>query len=480
MNSTVVSAYYHMRAKHSTDEYIRWLNNFLGSIDCNLIFFCEENMLSILKNMRKKYLHRTLFITLSKTEWVAYSKFDLNFWQEQNKVDREQNIHNYELYTVWYEKKEFVKRAIQINHFNTETFIWCDAGAFRNEYVLNDLKYFGNDNSNIPKDKVVLLLIEQYTNEDIEEIKKDPLCKNFDNFDRIGAGIQGAYIETWNKWIELYDKKVDERIKNKMFIGKEQTIMSIIALENPEIVQLIQPRYDIYDCWFTLLYYFTLQTIPLISILIPIYNGIEFIEESVSSVLEQSYEYWELIIGINGHPKDSDVYLIAKEYEKRSVKIKVFDFYTIKGKSTVLNEMIKYCNYEYVAILDVDDIWHKEKLKIQSPYFGIYDVIGSRCVYFGDKEGIVPYIPIGDISNFDFLRVNPVINSSSIIRKNICFWDKNHDGVEDYDLWLKLWRGGKLFYNCGEILIKHRIHKTSAFNNTNNNLVPELINKYSI
>ena len=219
----------------------------------------------------------------------------------------------------------------------------------------------------------------------------------------------------------------------------------------------------------------------MISVLIPIYNGIEFIEESVSSVLEQTFEEWELIIGINGHPKDSDVYLIAKEYEKRNVKVRVFDFYTIKGKSDVLNEMIQYCHYDYdyVAILDVDDIWHKDKLKIQSEYIGNYDVIGSRCIYFGDKEGTVPYIPTGDISSFDFLRVNPVINSSTLIRKTLCFWDKKYDGVEDYDLWLRLWRGGKKFYNYSQILLKHRIHKTSAFNNNNANRVPELIQKYS-
>jgi glycosyltransferase involved in cell wall biosynthesis len=217
----------------------------------------------------------------------------------------------------------------------------------------------------------------------------------------------------------------------------------------------------------------------MISVLIPIYNGIEFIEESVSSVLDQSFEEWELIIGINGHPKDSDVYLTAKEYEKRSVKIRVFDFFTIKGKSDALNEMIKYCHYDYVAILDVDDIWHKDKLKIQSEYIGNYDVIGSRCVYFGDAECAVPYIPTEDISNFDFLRVNPVINSSSIIRKSLCFWNKNYDGVEDYDLWLRLWRVGKKFYNCGQILVNHRIHNTSAFNNSNASRVPELIQKYA-
>ena len=218
----------------------------------------------------------------------------------------------------------------------------------------------------------------------------------------------------------------------------------------------------------------------MISILIPIYNGIEFIEESVGSVLEQTYEDWELIIGINGHTQGSPVYLMAKEYEKRSPKIKVFDFYTIKGKSHVLNEMIQFCKYDYIAILDVDDIWHKDKLKIQSEYIGKYDVIGARCIYFGDKVGTVPYIPLGDISCFDFLRVNPVINSTALIRKELCFWDKSFDGVEDYDLWLRLWRASKKFYNCSQILLKHRIHKTSAFNNTNSNKVPELIQKYSV
>ena len=53
----------------------------------------------------------------------------------------------------------------------------------------------------------------------------------------------------------------------------------------------------------------------MISILIPIYNGIEFIEESVSSVLNQTYDQWELLIGINGHPHDSDIYKIANIFK---------------------------------------------------------------------------------------------------------------------------------------------------------------------
>ena len=213
-----------------------------------------------------------------------------------------------------------------------------------------------------------------------------------------------------------------------------------------------------------------------ISILMPIYNGIEFIEESVSSILEQKYTSWELIIGINGHLPNSDVYQVAKKYEKHSNKIVVLDFFEMKGKSNTLNEMLKFCKYEYVALLDVDDIWHPEKLAIQTQKLNQYDVIGSRCVWFGDRPDIVPFIPVGDISDFDFTSVNPIINSSSIIRKNLCYWKKEWDGIEDYDLWLRLQKQKYKFFNFKEILVKHRIHESSAFNSKgNHNKVTELL-----
>jgi teichuronic acid biosynthesis glycosyltransferase TuaG len=214
----------------------------------------------------------------------------------------------------------------------------------------------------------------------------------------------------------------------------------------------------------------------MISILIPVYNGIEFIEESVSSVLSQTYTDWELLIGVNGHPPDSEVYKTAKEYEKKSEKIRVFDFHEIKGKSNTLNFMLKYCKYDYIALLDVDDIWHEEKLKVQSKKLNKFDVIGSNCVWFGDRTGVVPPIPVKDISNFNFALVNPIINSSSIIRKELCYWDKKFDGVEDYDLWIRLRKQNKSFYNFKAILVKHRIHNTSAFNSKgNDNLVDDLL-----
>lgn len=209
----------------------------------------------------------------------------------------------------------------------------------------------------------------------------------------------------------------------------------------------------------------------------PIYNGIEFINESIPSILQQTYDEWELLIGINGHPENSEVYKIAKLFED-SNKIRVFDFYNIHGKANTLNEMIKYCKYNYIALLDVDDLWHPQKLQIQCQLLNKFDVIGSACVWIGDRPGVVPQIPTGDISNFDFSIVNPIINSSVLIKKEFCFWNEN--GIEDYDLWLRLRKLNKKFFNFNEILVFHRIHQQSAFNSggKNNNKVDNLLSSH--
>jgi teichuronic acid biosynthesis glycosyltransferase TuaG len=214
------------------------------------------------------------------------------------------------------------------------------------------------------------------------------------------------------------------------------------------------------------------------TILMPIYNGIEFIGESVPTIQYQTYKDWELIIGINGHPKDSDVYKLAKKYETLDCRIKVFDLFEIKGKSEALNEMLKHSKYDWISLLDVDDKWLPKKLESQIYHMAKYDVIGTQCKYFGNLNGS-PYIPLGDITNYNFMKGNPIINSSCLVRKELCYWDGSLH-LEDYDMWLRLWKQGKKFYNVESIQILHRIHNDSAFNAKGNNLnVSKLLEKYN-
>ena len=221
----------------------------------------------------------------------------------------------------------------------------------------------------------------------------------------------------------------------------------------------------------------------LISIFMALYNGVEFLEESLCSILKQSYTNWELIIGINGHPIDSLVIIkindivknVTNEYDDNvKQKIRII-YYNTKGKPATLNKMIEDCNGEYIAILDVDDYWLPKKLEKQIPFLFNYDVIGTQCRYFG-RYFHSPKIPFGDLTNYDFIiNGNPIINSSSLIRKELCKWNENEMHFDDYDLWLELSKNNKKFYNINEILCMHRIHSESAFNSKE-----EEVKKYTV
>jgi glycosyltransferase involved in cell wall biosynthesis len=216
----------------------------------------------------------------------------------------------------------------------------------------------------------------------------------------------------------------------------------------------------------------------MIYVLMPVYNGIEFIDNAVTSVNNQTYKDWHLIIGVNGHPANSETYNIAKGYNstrccERGGQITVLDLHEINTKSGALNAMMTWILAaasigadDWVSLLDVDDIWFPTKLSQQLPFCQDYDVIGTQCQYFGDRSGS-PSIPTGDITTFDFSKVNPVINSSCLIRAKHARWrdlDIHQGTAEDYDLWLTLWQQGCHFYNVNEILVLHRIHRGSGYN----------------
>lgn len=218
----------------------------------------------------------------------------------------------------------------------------------------------------------------------------------------------------------------------------------------------------------------------MISILMPVYNGIEYISESVQSVLDQTFGDWELIIAVNGHEPGSFVYKIARDYVDIDDRIRVYDLHEIKGKANALNAMIPLCKYDYVAILDVDDIWLPTKLAVQAELLSKdqYDVVGSKCVYFENLEGVIPQIPDGDFTYFNFKLVNPVINSSAVLRKELAHWKEEFAGVEDYELWTRLRRANKRFYNFEDVLVKHRVHQNSAFNTQDHSAKIALIKEY--
>lgn len=218
-----------------------------------------------------------------------------------------------------------------------------------------------------------------------------------------------------------------------------------------------------------------------VSVIIPLYNGVEYLEECVRSVIAQTFTDWEILIGINGHGYDGgEVATITCSIAALDSRIKVFiQPPPLKGKIESSHGLVLKSRADWICMLDCDDKWEPTKLEKQLEASRTVAknaaVIGSFCHYFGDLTGIVP-VPAGLIHPSQLEKSNPVVNSSAMIQREYCMW-KDED-LEDYSLWMNISLQGKDLYNVPEFLAWHRIHKTSAFNSKHVSDVP-LRTRYS-
>jgi len=211
----------------------------------------------------------------------------------------------------------------------------------------------------------------------------------------------------------------------------------------------------------------------MISILMPLYNGIEFLDDSITSVIGQTYNDWELLIGVNGHSKEEYEAILDKVSPYKNPKINVI-FLDIIGKSKALNELAILANNNYICVLDVDDYWLPTKLEKQLLFIDKYDVVGTNAEYFGTKLGYIE-IFLGKLSEKMFSYQNPIINSSVMLKKEDARWDDEWEGLDDYNLWIDLIKQNKTFYNIPEVLVNHRIHEKSFYNHQNGKLNRKLL-----
>ena len=133
----------------------------------------------------------------------------------------------------------------------------------------------------------------------------------------------------------------------------------------------------------------------LVSIVIPVYNAEKFIDETISSVLDQTYTNWELLL-VNDCSKDNSVKIINKYLKDERIKL-----INNKVNSKVAisrNNGIKAAKGKYICFLDADDKWDKEKLEKQVKFmkekdcefsFTSYEFADENCIPNG-KKVIVP------------------------------------------------------------------------------------------
>jgi glycosyltransferase involved in cell wall biosynthesis len=203
------------------------------------------------------------------------------------------------------------------------------------------------------------------------------------------------------------------------------------------------------------------------TVIIPLYNGIEYLSEAVNSVISQSFQDWSMLIGINGHgDNSSNIANKVTEIIGSDTRIKVIiQPPHINNKSMSQNNLMTYVTTEWVALLDADDIWLPGKLQKQVDIINTttYEVIGTQCEYFGNRRGS-PRLPLGTLNRKCTLVCNPLINSSVVLKSKYAKWDESRNIHIDYELWLNLDLQAVKMYNISTILVRHRLHNASFFN----------------
>jgi len=243
---TVVSAYYPIKSKNPVEDYLKWMELW-KELSCNLVFFTTPELVPLIENLRKTYISKTKVIGIPFLELEAFKRYGSELWIEQKYKDHEQN-HTPELYVIWYEKKEFVKKAIDLNIFNTSKFVWCDAGICRSPSWIPKLKSFPRSDK-ILEDKFMVLRITDFENEE-----------DYQHINCVGGGILVGTKELWLEYYNKYDVMLKTYLDNNKFIGKDQSIIASMIKKEKDFFHLVPIHPELNDgfmCWFSLLFHFT-------------------------------------------------------------------------------------------------------------------------------------------------------------------------------------------------------------------------------
>jgi len=206
-------------------------------------------------------------------------------------------------------------------------------------------------------------------------------------------------------------------------------------------------------------------TQDLVSVIINVHNGCEYLEEAILSVIGQSYRNIELIVYDNFSTDNT-----------RKISEKYIDYlsYFYSNKFLTLPEAriaaISISQGKYLAFLDSDDFWHKEKIKKQveqannqddfvMSWTNSYKLYENKLIR--DEMAHSLHFNYQNFVDTLFLN-NPIVFSSTFFSRSAYFsvggFDKSYKSSIDYDLYIKFLKIGKINY-LDEFLTIYRVHK---------------------
>lgn len=208
---------------------------------------------------------------------------------------------------------------------------------------------------------------------------------------------------------------------------------------------------------------------PLVSIITPVYNAEKFLEDTIKSVIKQSYKNWELIL-VDDCSKDSSSDII-KKYKENDDRIKYIKLEKNSGASISRNIGIKNANGRFIAFVDSDDLWEEKKLEKQVEYM-LENNIGFSFTSYrymrenGEKTNKIAKAPLK--IDYEGLLKNTIIGCSTVaIDKKIIgeFEMPIVKRGQDTATWLKILRKEHYAYGIEEALVNYRIVGNSLSSN---------------
>ena len=195
----------------------------------------------------------------------------------------------------------------------------------------------------------------------------------------------------------------------------------------------------------------------LVSAIIPYFKKKKFIDQSISSVLNQSYSNIEIIIIYDDEEKSDLEYLRTNYNSNKKIKIIVNDKNIGAGFSR--NKGIREAKGKYVCFIDSDDIWKKEKVENQLNYMKKNNFKISHTSYeiINDKNEVIGKRKAKDFNNIKDILTSCDIGLSSVILEKNLITDQtqfsNLKTKEDFVLWLKILKSKVIIGGLDENLL---------------------------
>lgn len=207
-----------------------------------------------------------------------------------------------------------------------------------------------------------------------------------------------------------------------------------------------------------------------ISIITPSFNCSRYIRKTIESVVGQTEPDWEMII-IDDASTDNSIQVI-KDAIKDEPRIKLIELSENLGTAQARNMGLEYSSGRYIAFLDSDDIWYKDKLQLQIKFMSLNSYPISFTSYRlidehgNDKNHCIHVVE--SLNKERYLKNTIIGLSTSIIdtkfvRNNFKFLDIRTR--QDTSLWITLLGEGHLAYGLDIVLAQYRVHSKSISSN---------------